>query len=543
MELFTKLFGAWLVFVYHCFDRIVLSGYLMGLQRPGQVVYWLQHVLGIEAITKEVLSRRTQEYVAWVESYARNRKIPVEWAEKDVRKEDYVLPLLKRMERQNRFGVYFIFQTMEQGWTFRPGKQLVSRTPGGPADYPILHRHRARYRYYYFYLRDEVLGPMILRLGTFLPFEASYYLNGHSYIERQLRRQGVTFRKDDNAFLWVEDVAALQAAADGMSGQIIQKRLNYWTVHLGPKFTKQDRQAAKLERSYFVHQVEYCQNFIFKRHHPIRKIFERSCELGLWSMTGERIWRAFGRGHRDRIRGKLQTIMERIEHGRHVFRAYWKHAWIKQYEKYARYLRNEVTSNNLRDFKLKKGLAHLGAVRTRMLEVLDRFAGQQAENLNVHEDFALLKRIAMPVENGSVRTPGIRIQDVRMIRLLEVLMHAGTAIGGWSTKQIHAAIVDRFGLTPGSYTLGSLRYDLRKLKGHRLLEREPGRYVWRLSDKGQRVAILFLLFHQRLCGPVAGSHFQHRPNERHRPGQSKLERAYYQADQAIDHIVDLLRAA
>jgi hypothetical protein len=77
MELFTKLFGAWLIFVYHCFDRIVLSGYLMGLQRPGQVVYWLQQVLGIEAITKEVLSRRTQEYVAWVEAYARNRKIPV----------------------------------------------------------------------------------------------------------------------------------------------------------------------------------------------------------------------------------------------------------------------------------------------------------------------------------------------------------------------------------------------------------------------------------------------------------------------------------
>jgi len=31
----------------------------------------------------------------------------------------------------------------------------------------------ARYRYYYFYLRDEVLGPLIVRMGTFIPFEAS----------------------------------------------------------------------------------------------------------------------------------------------------------------------------------------------------------------------------------------------------------------------------------------------------------------------------------------------------------------------------------
>ena len=39
MEVSTKLFGAWLFFVYHCFDRMVISGYLMGLLKPGQVVY------------------------------------------------------------------------------------------------------------------------------------------------------------------------------------------------------------------------------------------------------------------------------------------------------------------------------------------------------------------------------------------------------------------------------------------------------------------------------------------------------------------------
>jgi hypothetical protein len=542
MELFTKLFGAWLVFVYHCFDRMVLSGYLMGLQRPGQVVYWLQHVLGIEAITKEVLTRRTEQYVRWVESYARHRKIPLEWAERDVRKEDYVRPYLRRMERQNRYGVYFIFQAMEQGWTFRPGQRWVKRN-GPEADYPILHKHRSRYRYYYFYLRDEVLGPMIVRMGTFIPFEASYYLNGHHYIEQELGQAGIAFRKDDNAFLWVENVAALQNAADGFSGELIQKRLNYWTVLLGPKFTKQDRQCARLERSYFVHQVEYCRNFVFKRNHPIRNIFERSCELGLWRINGDRIWRVFGKGHRNRFNGKLQTILERVERGQHVFRAYWKHAWIKQYEKYRTFLRNEITSNNLRDFRLKKGLAFLGAVRSRFIEILDRFAGQQAEALNVHEDFALLRRIALPIQHGSVRTPGIRIQHVRILRLMEVLLHAGTTLGGWTAKQIHAAVLDRFELRDSHYNLNSLRYDLRKLKAHGLLERELGRYSYRLSHKGHCVAILFLLFHRRLCGPLAHSQFHHRPDPQHCPQPSRLEAAYHKADRAIDEIVELLLAA
>ena len=34
MELFAKLFDSLLVFVYHCFDRIVIHGYLTTLEVP-----------------------------------------------------------------------------------------------------------------------------------------------------------------------------------------------------------------------------------------------------------------------------------------------------------------------------------------------------------------------------------------------------------------------------------------------------------------------------------------------------------------------------
>jgi hypothetical protein len=56
-----------------------------------------------------------------------------------------------------------------------------------------------------------------------------------------------------------------------------------------------------------------------------------------------------------KLRGKLYTVIERIEHGHHVFRAYWKNGFLKQYEKFATFLRNELCSNNLSDFALKKG--------------------------------------------------------------------------------------------------------------------------------------------------------------------------------------------
>ena len=539
MELFMRLFGNLLVLVYHCFDRIVIHGYLSGLSRPEQVVHFVRQVHGIPVVSKEVLSQRTHDYQTWVEAFARHHQIPMEWAEKGLRKEDYVLPALRRLEKQNAYGVYFIFKSMEQGRTFRIS---MPKFPTKDPNHRILAHQRSRFTHYYFYIRDEVLGPIIVRMASFFPFHATYWLNGHSFIEQELKRRRINFQKNDNAFLAVDDAAELQAAADRLSPPIIRKQLNYWTLILGPKFSKRERGQMNLSRFYAIAQIEYCRNFVFKRHFPIHKLFERSCEIGLWRLTANRISEIFGVRLSKRLRGKLATVIDQIEYGHHVFRAYWKNAFLKQYEKFSRFLRNELCSNNLRDFGLKKGLDHLDAVRKRFQIITDRFAGCQAQWLNVHVDFPLLQRLALPVTAGSVCYPGIKIHETRIIRLLEVLLHGGNSVGGWTAKQIHQAVLTTFQLSPNTYGLNQLRYDLRKLKGHGLLQRDGSRYAYRLTTKGVHVALLFLFFHKRLCGPLANSRFHHRPNPAQRPN-SKLEAAYHKADNAIQSIVDLLAAA
>jgi hypothetical protein len=539
MELFTQLFGSFLVFVYHCFDRMMINGYLSGLSRPEQVVYFFRQVLGVPVVSKEVLSRRTDDYRGWVEAYARNQGIAMECAEKGTRKEDYVLAALRRMEKRGAYGVYFIFKSMEQGRTFRIS---VPKFPTEDPNYRILAHQRSRFTHYYFYIRDEVLGPIVVRMASFFPFHATYWLNGHSFMEQELKRKQIGFRKSDNAFLAVEDVTELQAAADRLSPAIIRKRLDYWTFLLGPKFSKKERAQVNLSRFYAIGQIEYCRNFIFKHRFPIHKIFERSCEIGLWRLTANRISEIFGVRLNKRLNGKLATVIDQIEHGHHVFRAYWKHAFLKQYEKFSRYLRDELCSNNLHDFGLKKGLDHLDAVRKKFQIITDRFAGFQAQSLNVHVDFPLLQRLALPVSAGSVRYPGIKIHDTRVIRLLEVLLHGGNTVGGCTARQIHQAVITTFQLSAKSYELSQLRYDLRKLKGHGLLERDGRRYAYRLTAKGVDVALLFLFFHKRLCGPLANSRFHHKPNPESKPN-SKLEAAYHKADKAIENVVNLLKAA
>jgi len=544
MGTFSKLFGSLLGLVYHCFDRVVIQGYLPLLTREEHIVHFFRDVHQIYPITKDALRQRTTEYREWVEAFARRQRIPIEWPDhktlkaKGLKREDYVRPHCERMIRRNRFGVYFILKSMEQGPTFG------SREPKYPTedpDYRILKRQRSRYTHYYFYIRDEVLGPLIVCVGSFLPFQTTYYLNGHHFIEGELRRQGVRFRKDDNAFLWVSDQKALQAAADGLSASIIRRRLEHWTSIVGPRFSKEDRRAACLRRDYSLNQIEYARNFVFRRHFPIHRYFERSCELGVFRLSADQVTQIFGFPKHKRLRGKFHSMLEKVDHGHHVLRVYCKGLVARLYEKFPTFLRVEICVNRMKDLGLNKGLDQLEALRQKLIAATDRMAEFEAELLNVHVEFPLFQRLALPLVVGHTKIPGIKIHDTRMMRLMEVLLHGGSQLGEWRTAQIHAAILTAFGLSAERYSLTQLRYDLRKLRAHALLERIGRRYAYRLSEKGVRVAAMFILFHKRVCGPLASSLFHHRPEDR-TPRPAKIERAYHQADTAVQRLIDSLAA-
>ena len=437
MEKLTRLFGRSIRFAYHCFDRIVIRGYLSTLSRPENIVYFFRTIKQVDCISKETLRQRTDQYLSWVNAYTLNHEIPLVWAEKNVRKKDDLAPLRTRMQRENRTGVYYVLKSMEQGPSFRI---VRPKYPVEDPTWRIIAPQRSRYTHLYFYIIDEELGPFAMRIGAYLPFYATYYLNGHDIIAPMLTTEGVRFRMKDNAFVSVADPGALQAAADRINPHRIQERLDHWTFMLGPKFAQHERDCMDLRRYYYINQVEHAQNIVFKRNRPIHSIFERSCDLGLARITTQRIANIFGWWITKRTKGKLQIMLDQMDHGHHVLRAYSKNAFVKQYEKDNTFLRIETCSNNLKDFRQKKALEHLPEVAKKLQAVNDRFADAQAESLNVEMDYPLLEKLAEPCRLKSQRMAGIRLENDRIIRLLEVLMHSSSQMAGFSAVEIHQAI-------------------------------------------------------------------------------------------------------
>jgi len=235
----SELLGHHVQFSYTAWDRIVLNGYLDRLQRPENIVHFFREVVGVPSVTPEVLLSRTAPYRAWVTRDAEEHGVPIVPAPKGQRKEEMVAPYYRQFAAPE--GVVCILTSVEQGRTF------VSYTPryapsGGDPAYRLIHAARKRFlHYYYFYVLDPVLGPMSLRVATFLPFTLACFLNGHSFLAQELTRHGIGFRKDDNAFLAVDDLAGLEAAGERLTPRLIEQRCDHWARRLAPSFSTAER--------------------------------------------------------------------------------------------------------------------------------------------------------------------------------------------------------------------------------------------------------------------------------------------------------------
>jgi hypothetical protein len=528
----SEVLGERVQFRYTCLDRIVLHGYLTGLQRPEQLVYFFHDVAGVACIEPKVLLGRTTAYRQWMEQYTQGQGIPVLAAPKGVRKEELVRPSYGKLGP--REGVACVLTSLENNRTFI--SYTPQRTPrSGDINYRRLETGRKRFLHLYWYVWDPVLGPMSLRVATYLPFTITCYLNGHHFVSERLRRSGVTLYQQDNAILSVTDPAALQAAADALTPAVLRERCDYWAAKLAPQFSAAERAALDLRYRYSVARVELATDVIFAPPSPLRALFRRAVELGLLLGGADRATHLFGRQITRRYQGKLQTVLDRRNEGHPVLRSYYRTSLVKQYEKAETLLRTETCINDPYHLNVGRRLEHLPKLVERMAETNQRFLDAQAELLVSTVDRGELARLAQPVRIGQRRVPGLRLEDDRVIRLLEVLLYPGTFVAAWTTRDVLARLLACHRLTEADYRLSQLRYDLAKLRAHGLVERLGRTRRYRLTARGLKLGVVLVKLRTRLLGPLTtlASAPARLPST---TNASEVEAAFRQVDPALDRL-------
>lgn len=204
-ETLLERYGEQISGVLNCYDRIVITGSVHPwCYAKGMTGYLYAHEIRIFDYGKFAEPMRGEIRERMMKLVEEQGIELIHVKTKHERKEAIVEQILK--QRGDGIGLVCILSAMEQCNAYEPwhdkksGRTYVRYTQG-----KCLH--------YYVYFMDVELGLGYMRVPTWCPFRLQVYLNGHSWLARQLDKKKIGYEMSDNAFVQIDDFERANALA------------------------------------------------------------------------------------------------------------------------------------------------------------------------------------------------------------------------------------------------------------------------------------------------------------------------------------------
>ena len=218
----------------------------------------------MKCISKEALKNLTKGFIQRVERYVEENSIPV--------------ITLKRGE--SKLGIAEGYDTGAEGVVCiikskEYGRSFSSYEPKKVKDknYRRICRALREVNHYYFYIRDEEAGGLnYIKICSYFPFNVEIYVNGHNWLEMQLKREGKGYVKQDNCILGVDDICALQRICSRLNDDPLWVFADRWIYKFVPILAG-EREEGYYYR-YFIAQVECSHNIVFKDSGVLDVLFQ-----------------------------------------------------------------------------------------------------------------------------------------------------------------------------------------------------------------------------------------------------------------------------
>ena len=254
-----------------------------------------------------------------------------------------------------------------------------------------------------------------------------------------------------------------------------------------------------------------------------------------------RISTIFGRKVTKHYRGELKTVIEDLDLPNPVIRSHYGNGFIKQYVRDHVDLRTEPASNNVADYGVKKAVENLPQLRQKMGAVIDNYLDVQQDIMETFVDRGQLRRLSEPtiMPNGK-RIPGLKIDNPRQLAVMHALVRFANITAGsqFQTKALHSHVAEALGMTTEQYTLGSLRYDLSKIRAKGLVQKVPRTRRYRLTREGYSICVVFLKLFERIYAPLTAGLLQSVPADTRLQQQrrTQLDRLYQQVADDLEKL-------
>jgi hypothetical protein len=485
---FTKL----IVAVLSCFDRVIFKGYLPLTNGPA-LEGFVDHVLRIRRCDFMAFAEEQSEsLVEHAKQMARDAGAEYVYLQGSHRKDKLVDQILR--QRPISEGLICAPCCMECCPSFR----LASGK-----DRPRLVNARRQQRVLYFYLLDPELGLIHIRLTTWFPFTVQVYVNGHSWLARQMIEKRLGFTQRDNAFTALDDPQAAQRLADSFVDQDWRKILHRLVRPVNPLM----RQAWFRGLSYYwvVDQAGFSTDLIFTGRESLAGLYPRLLDHAVVNFSAKDILTFLGRRFHPRFDGEVLTHCQKGRWPGARIKHRMKNNWLKMYDKFGLVLRIETVINDPREFRVRrsrvragrremvwcpmnKGVINLYRYRELSLAANERYL----EALSVVDDpapaYRQVEELTEPVVVSGRSHAGFNPATESDVKLFAAVLDGNNLARGFRNADIREALYepteDAGERRRQSQSVGRM---LKRLHVRGLIAKVPHSRRWHVSQKGHRV--------------------------------------------------------
>ena len=443
----SKLFGA-----IRGFDRLRFRGTIRELNTTAGMARVLNSLHVLLRDFKLFFKTITDSIVLNAKGYCQARGIQYVWRLGETDKDAMAKELLGTLP-PGYGGPLFCLATIENCVT----ASLVSNKEAGLLEIRMLP---GKCTHLYLYFNHPEYGLGHIRVQTWAPFGIHVCVNGRSWLENQLKREGVKYAKAENCFPWVEDVGKAQALLDMQRRSdwknLLEGLLGEYAPWLGSSLGM-----VRPDYYWSADETEFATDYMFRDQAELDRIFPMLVRYGLMTSDCAAVMRFFGMkpGWQGGVNAPkdLRSDRRKRHEGVRVKHCAGGNS-VKAYNKQGTVLRVETTINNTRVFDvfrhpednpvrpmswlpMRKGVADLD----RRAEVSDGINKRYAEHIaaaDTGERFGemvekVCRKAILQGRNGkSVKVRALRPGDPLDKRLLEFLKKGDWDLNGFANRDL-----------------------------------------------------------------------------------------------------------
>jgi hypothetical protein len=496
---------------YDCVDRIVLNGYFRMGHDPGGFRLWWRQLTGSDDTLENVhLMRMAGRFSRRIRGYAKAHGIPVIDCSVGERKHELAEEHLAKTKITQ--GLFLI---------------LVGRAQAPVWDVGINHhleRKKPYVNHYSFHILDPEWGHITIKISGHAPFPAQVILNGHEYVACRARQAGISFTKEGNCFTHMSDAAGLAKIADTLSGQRTIGRLSQacerwiYTTCLCFALELEEQRRSGFHYQYSNYQVEYSRNLIFEIGGHMDQVFQALIDRSRVLLDLKTVKTILGYKHRPKIRkrknksAEWEVAVEKPTYDLTIFKLHCGKLTLKIYTKGERVLRIEVVVHNTEQLRCGRSLEKFPEIVLQAKGILERFMDALSCIDQCFLADRMLEQLPAASQIGKTRVGGIDLNNARMRWVVESVSALSPSPGGFTASDLASQVRVLSKQSESQYGARRAAYDLKKLRGKKIVRRIGQTHTYESMPKGLRAMAALVVLRNKAIKPLLAAAQELRPS-------------------------------